>query len=80
MRSSDNDLRAISQEIHQPPNIEISLKITQLKFHSNFIGANELKWNFEVTPGHSDDIISDDSLVLACGHYRKFSNIRRTEL
>ena len=38
-KSSDIHIRAISQEMPQP---SICLKITCLKFHSNFPGANEL--------------------------------------
>ena len=41
VRSSDIQLRAISQDIHQPSIIKISMKITYLKFHSNVQGANE---------------------------------------
>ena len=39
MKSSDIYIGAISQEMPQP---SICLKITYLKFHSNFPGANEL--------------------------------------
>ena len=42
VKSSDVQIRAISQEMSQPSIIEICLKITCLKFHSNFPGANEL--------------------------------------
>ena len=41
MKSSDIDIRAISQEMPQPSITEIRLKITYLKY-SNFPGANEL--------------------------------------
>ena len=41
-KSSDIHIRAISQEMPQPSVIEIRLKITYLKFNSNFLGANEL--------------------------------------
>ena len=41
-RSSGIHLRAILQELHQPPVTEISLKITYSKFCSNLPGANEL--------------------------------------
>ena len=41
---SDNHLRAISPYITQPLTIKISLKITNLKFHSNLPGANELNY------------------------------------
>ena len=40
--SSDIHIRAISQEMPQPSITEICLKITYLKFYSNFPGANEL--------------------------------------
>ena len=36
------NIRAISQEMPQPLIIKIYLKITRLKFHSYFPGANEL--------------------------------------
>ena len=36
------DALAISQEMPQPSITKIHLKITYLKFHSNFPGANEL--------------------------------------
>ena len=42
VKSSDNHIRATSQEIPQPSNTKIHLKITYIKFHSNFPGANEL--------------------------------------
>ena len=41
VKSSDNHLWAISQDIPQPSITKIILKITYLKFHSNFPGANE---------------------------------------
>ena len=40
--SSGIHLRAVSQEILEPPITKISLKIGFLKFHSNLPGANEL--------------------------------------
>ena len=43
--SSDIHIRAISQEMLQPSITEICLKITYLKFHLNFPGANELILN-----------------------------------
>ena len=43
VKSSDLHIRAISQEMPQPSISKICLKITCLKFHSNFPGANELK-------------------------------------
>ena len=42
VKSSDIHIRAISQEMLQPSITKICLKITYLKFHSNFPGANEL--------------------------------------
>ena len=42
LKSSDIHIRAISQEMPQPSITKIRLKITYLKFHSNFPGANEL--------------------------------------
>ena len=41
-KSNDIHIRAISQEMPQPSITKICLKITCLKFHSNFPGANEL--------------------------------------
>ena len=41
-KSSDIHIRAISQEMSQRPITRICSKITCLKFHSNFPGANEL--------------------------------------
>ena len=43
VKSSDIHIRAISQEMPQPSIPKMGLKITYLKFHSNFSGANELK-------------------------------------
>ena len=45
VKSSDIHTRAISQEMPQPLITKICLKITYLKFHSNFPGNNELKDN-----------------------------------
>ena len=42
VKSSDIHVRAISQEMPQPSITKICLKITCLKFHSYFPGANEL--------------------------------------
>ena len=42
VKSSDINIRAISQEMSQPSITKICLKITCLKFHSNFPGSNEL--------------------------------------
>ena len=43
VKSSDIHMRAISQEMPQSSITKTSLKITYMKFHSNFLGANELK-------------------------------------
>ena len=43
--SSDIHTRTISQEMPQPSITKICLKITCLKFHENFPGANELMDN-----------------------------------
>ena len=40
--AKSSDIRAISQEMPQPPITKIRLNITYLKFHSDFTGANEL--------------------------------------
>ena len=42
VKSTDIHIRAISQEMPQPPITKIYLKITCLKFHANFPGADEL--------------------------------------
>ena len=42
MKSSDIHIRTISHEMPQPSITKICLKITYLKFHSNFPGANVL--------------------------------------
>ena len=42
VKYSDLNIRALSQEMPQQSVIKIHLKITYLKFHSNFPGANEL--------------------------------------
>ena len=43
VNSSDIHIRAISQEVPQQPITKICLKITYLKFHSNFPEVNEQK-------------------------------------
>ena len=42
MKASGIHIRAISQEMPQPSITKIHVKITNLKFHSNLPGANEL--------------------------------------
>ena len=49
--SSDIHSRTISQEISQPSITKICLRITCLKFHSNFPGANELRLNHVTNRG-----------------------------
>ena len=48
VRFSDNHLMAVSQEIPQAINYEISLKIPYVKFHSNRPGASEFKRTMSV--------------------------------
>ena len=48
MKSSDIHIRAISQEVIQPSITKIPLKMTYLKCHSNFQGANELIWSWRI--------------------------------
>ena len=47
VRSSDNHLKVILQEIPEPPITNISLNITYLKFDESFPGANELLTRME---------------------------------
>ena len=42
LKSSDRHIKAISLDMPQPSITKICLKITYLKFHSNFLGGNEL--------------------------------------
>ena len=50
VKSSDIHIRAISQEMPQPSITKIRLKMTYLKFNSNFPGANELtKHRYPIT-------------------------------
>ena len=44
VKSSDIHIRANSQTIPHPAIIKSICKITNLKFHSNFPGVNELSW------------------------------------
>ena len=44
VKSSDIDIRAISQEVPQPSITKIRLKLAYLKLHSNFPGVNELMY------------------------------------
>ena len=63
MKSSDIHVRSISEEMPQPPITEICLKITYVKFHSNFPGANELMQNYQVYKSlPMSDWCDDDSL------------------
>ena len=51
VKSSDINIRAISQEMPQPSTTKIHLKMTYLKFHSRFSGGNELivrQWHWFV--------------------------------
>ena len=76
MKSSDIHIKAISQEIPQPSITKICLKITCLKFHSNFLGANELRpdmsqvnwlWPNEATCRHLSGSTSDRHFPLPAG-------------
>ena len=49
-RSSDIHIFTISQEIPQPAITKIRLKITNLKFHSNFPGANDFQTSSVMKP------------------------------
>ena len=53
-KSSDIYIKAISQEMPQPSITKICLKITYLKFHSNFQGANELTGYIMFTTGWAE--------------------------
>ena len=61
MKSNDIHIRAISQEMPQKSITKIHLKITYLKFHSNFPGANELK---DADVGYG--VASTNSLIVWC--------------
>ena len=50
MKSNDIHIRAISQEMPQPPITKICLKITYLISHLNFPGANELTQSCPLIP------------------------------
>ena len=55
-QSNDHHIMAISQEMPQSSIIKICLKITRLKFHSNFPGANEFTHCDLVIPYSSMDL------------------------
>ena len=61
MKSSDIHIRAISQEMPQPSITKICLKITCLKFNSNFPGASELTASAQKT---TDSYVNYMSLCL----------------
>ena len=42
VKSSDNPMREMLREIHNPPIMELSFEITYMEFNSNLPGANEL--------------------------------------
>ena len=54
VKSSDDHLRAIWQEITQSSITKISLKITYTNFNSNLPGVNELIWNESHPPRRPD--------------------------
>ena len=61
MKSSDNHLGAISQEIPKPSITKISLNITYLKFHWNIPGTNALMFTFR----HVNYFIAQARLVIS---------------
>ena len=61
VKSRDIHIREISQEMPQPSITKIRLKITYLKFHSNFPGSNELKGRFRKTG--TDLCVYEDNCV-----------------
>ena len=66
MKPSDIHIRAISQKMPQPSITRMCLKITCLKFHSNFPGANELSLS------HISGIVNteiDLSVYIAIGNF-----------
>ena len=58
MKSSDIHIRTILQQMPQPSITKIRLKITYLKFHSNFPGVNELRNRWHHSYGMPPNIIS----------------------
>ena len=62
--SRDIYIRAISQEMPQLSTTKIHLKITYLKFHSNFPGANELRiWILLISLGSLWGRVSKNCLL-----------------
>ena len=83
LKSSDIDSRAISQEMHQPSITKIHLKITCLKFHSNFPGAYELTagTNGACCPiGHYWHYYSTGALSSKSSHYNSFEDGAHVDL
>ena len=66
VRSRDIHIRAISQQMPQPSITKICLKITYLKFHSNFPGANELTGSGELFIVIITDILFDPNFWELC--------------
>ena len=64
LRSSDNQLKAILQQMPQPSINNISCKMNSLKLCSNFPGANELKWLPYVTGANK---LTHQGPVTPCG-------------
>ena len=71
VKSTDIHIRAISQEMPQLSISKIPWKITYLKFHSNFPGANELThWLPDTTWHHRSTLGQVKSYCLATpSHY-----------
>ena len=65
-RSSDIHIRAVSQEIPQPWITKIGLKITCLKFHSNFPGTNESKIVVNTFPSMNENYCNECHVTWEC--------------
>ena len=73
VKSSDIHIRAISQEMPQPSITIICLKITCLKFHSDFPGASELIslwWNDVIWHQWTGSTLNH---LIACHRFRAWS-------
>ena len=77
-RSSDINLRASLQEIHQPSITEIIWKIKYLEFHSNFPGVNELNipvtaagvcWSTYCKPSFKRDLVCKFDIIKIFYHF-----------
>ena len=82
VKSSDIHIRAISQEMPQPSITEIFLKITCLKFHSNFLGAKELSIvsfrNYRFNKGQTQPWIVwrvETSFIVGCKDFMTLNSL-----